>query len=310
VRFGKRASESTPVHPKTRDTLLANQVHRALGYQPYQTDGPSWENDRVGFRHYFDGRNANDLFGKKVAWISPETVGINAEGAVEDNYHVMKEWGRDILAVGNSAGIGGFGLMTGDSIARLGITSTDTLNNIEESVFTILAEGPVHAVMEFQYNNWHAGERIYQVSEKTSIWPGMFAYKNTVSLTGLKGDETLLVGLVNSNTEHPLTELEIDDRFVVLYTHDQQTYDKIWYLGLAVILPKEAYSGYGEAPEEGHFSKTFYGKLKIEENTPVSYYAAGCWELTDEGFRDSTYFRNYIENLARQLASEVTISIK
>jgi hypothetical protein len=310
VRFGKRSSKNAPVLPKITDTLLANEVHMALGYQPYQTDGPSWENDKVGFRHYFDGRNANDLFGKKVPWMSPETVGINAEGAVEDNYHVMEDWGRDILSVGNSVGIGGFGLMIEDSIARLGITATDTLNNIEESIFTILTEGPVHSVMHFEYNNWHAGSRIYQVNEYTDIWPGMYAYQNTVEISGLQGDEILLPGLVNSNTDHPLKELEIDDKYVVLYTHDRQTYDKVWYLGLALILPKDAYLGYGEAPQEGPFSKTFYGKLKIEDNTPVSYYAAGCWEIADEGFSDSTYFRNYIENLAQELAVNVRITIE
>ncbi|HJX70995.1 MAG TPA: DUF4861 domain-containing protein, partial [Bacteroidales bacterium] len=310
VRFGKRSSEKTPVQPKISDTLQASQVHKALGYQPYQTDGPFWENDRVGFRHYFDGRNANDLFGKKVPWMSPDTVGINAQGAVEDNYHVMADWGRDILSVGNSVGIGGFGLMIGDSIARLGITGADTLNNIEKSIFTILTEGPVHSLMNFKYKNWHAGDRIYQVDEKTTIWPGMYAYQNTVKISGLKGDEILLVGLVNSNTDQPLKEMNIGDKFVVLYTHDQQTYDKVWYLGLALILPKDAYSGYGEAPEEGPFSKTFYGKLKIEENTPVSYYAAGCWEIADEGFSDSTYFRNYIENLAWQLATDVNMMIE
>ena len=310
VRFGKRSSENTPVRPKTSDTLFADQVHRALGYQPYQTDGPSWENDKVGFRHYFDGRNANDLFGKKAPWMSPETVGINAAGAVKDNYHVMADWGRDILSVGNSVGIGGFGLMIGDSIARLGITGADTLNNIEESIFNILTEGPVHSVMHFQYNNWHAGDRIYQADEITSIWPGMYAYQNTVKISGLKGDEILLVGLVNSNTEHPLAELNIGDKFVVLYTHDKQTYDKVWYLGLALILPKDNYSGYGEAPEEGPFSNTFYGKLKIEDSTPVTYYAAGCWEIADERFSDSTYFKNYIENLAWQLATDVNVTIK
>ena len=138
----------------------------------------------------------------------------------------------------------------------------------------------------------------------------MYAYQNTVNISGLQGDEMLLVGLVNSNTDHPLTELEIEDKYIVLYTHDQQTYDKVWYLGLALILPKDAYTGYGEAPQEGPFSKTFYGKLKIEDNTPVSYYAAGCWELADEGFRDSLYFRNYIENLAQQLAAEVSVMIE
>lgn len=242
--------------------------------------------------------------------MTPDTVGINAKGAVEDNYHVMADWGRDILSVGNSVGIGGFGMMIGDSIVRLGITGADTLNNIDESVFTILTEGPVHSVMHYQYNNWHAGDRIYQADEKTGIWPGMYAYQNTVKISGLHGDEILLVGLVNSNTDNPLKELSIGDRFVVLYTHDRQTYDKVWYLGLALILPKDAYLGYGEAPEEGPFSNTFYGKLKISENTPLSYYAGGCWELADEGFRDSTYFRSYIENLAWQLAAEVNITIE
>ena len=47
--------------------------------------------------------------------MSPENVGINADGAVEDNYHVMADWGRDILAVGNSVGLGGYALIAGDS---------------------------------------------------------------------------------------------------------------------------------------------------------------------------------------------------
>ena len=310
VRFGKRSSKSTPVEPKTSDTLLANQVHKALGYQPYQTDGPTWENDKVGFRHYFDGRNSNDLFGKKASFMSPENVGINAEGAVEDNYHVMADWGRDILSVGNSVGIGGFGLLIGDSLARLGITNDDSVNNIEETVFKIMSEGPVHSMMQYNYNDWHAGNRLYHVDEVTSIWPGMYAYNNQVKVSGLQGDETLIVGLVNSNTDHPLSELTIDNKYVVLYTHDKQTYDKVWYLGLALILPKDSYLGFGKAPEEGPLSKTFYGKLKIEDNVPVDYFAVGAWEIADPGFADSTYFRNYVENLAWQLATDVKIDIE
>jgi hypothetical protein len=36
----------------------------------------------------------------------------------------------------------------------------------------------------------------------------------------------------------------------------------------------------------------------------------GCWELSDEGFRDSTYFENYVTNLAQQLSAEVTATIE
>ena len=66
VRFGKRTSADTPVQPATSETMMANELPKSLGYQQYQTDGPSWENDKVGFRHYLDGRNAKDLFGKKT----------------------------------------------------------------------------------------------------------------------------------------------------------------------------------------------------------------------------------------------------
>ena len=59
------------VAPATEEVLPANEVYKALGYQRYQTDGPSWENDKVGFRHYLDGRNSKDVFGKKTPPPSP-----------------------------------------------------------------------------------------------------------------------------------------------------------------------------------------------------------------------------------------------
>ena len=307
IRFGKRDAKNLPVHPKTSDTLYADKIHARLGYQPYQTDGPSFENDKVGFRHYFDGRNVKDLFGKKVAYMSPEDVGIDSLGGVRDTYHVMADWGRDVLQANNSVGIGGINLMVGDSISRMGTISGDTVTNIEYSVFNIVTEGPVRSVFDITHHNWKPFDRTYQVKERVSIWPGMYAYQNTVSISGLSGDETLLVGIVNSNTPNAVTALDINDEFIALFTHDQQTYNREWWLGLAIILPKENYLGYGKAPDTGRFSTSFYGKLKIEENKPVTYYAVGGWELSDEGFKDPAYFENYIKQLAGELQAKVLV---
>ena len=311
VRFGKRESGDTPVQPKTTDTLYASGLPKSVGYQPYQTDGPSWENDKVGFRQYFDGRNAVDLFGKKTSEMSPETVGLNAQGAVEDNYHVMEDWGRDVLAVGNSAGLGGIALLIDDNkLARLGVTVNDSINSIETTTFEIVAEGPVRSIMEFTYNNWMPADRSFRVVEQKSITPGMYAYKNTAAVEGLQGNETLLVGLVNINTNEAPAEIKVDDKWVVLLTHDQQTYEKQWWLGMALILPQDVYQGYMEAPKTGPLSNSYFAKLNIEEDEPVSYYAAGGWELSDEQFRDSTYFVNYVQNLTRQIAAEVDVEVK
>lgn len=310
VRFGKRNAADLPVQPAVADTLYAHELPKSIGYQPYQTDGPSWENDKIGFRHYLDGRNIKDVFGKRVSYMSPEDVGINAEGAVEDNYHVMEEWGRDILAAGNSVGLGGVALLVADSLSRLGVTAGDSVNNVENTIFRILSEGPARSVINFRYHHWNTRGREYDVEESVSIWPGMYAYRNSVSVSGLQGDEQLLIGLVNSNTDHPVKEIRNFDNWAVLLTHDKQTYEKEWWLGMALILPKAVYDGYLEAPESGDLSNTFLAKLNIEDDRPVSYYAAAGWELSDERFRDAAFFEDYIGKLIAQLNAEVKVTVR
>ncbi|SMG45339.1 DUF4861 domain-containing protein [Arenibacter troitsensis] len=310
VRFGKRTSADTPVEPATSETMMANELPKSLGYQQYQTDGPSWENDKVGFRHYLDGRNAKDLFGKKTSGISPEDVGLDANGAVVDNYHVMEDWGRDILAVGNSVGLGGYALMTENEFMRLGVTVEDSINNVEKTSFQIVAEGPVKSVLSYTYDHWMPNDRTYSVHETTTIWPGMYGFKNKVAVSGLKGDEYLAVGLVNINTDKELGIFDDNSKYVILYTHDRQTYDKEWWLGMALIVPKDKFIGHTEAPKIGNLSNSYLAKLKISNNQPTSYYAIAGWELSNERFADETYFTDYLKKLARQLSAEINIEIK
>jgi Domain of unknown function (DUF4861) len=310
VRFGKREGKNLPVHPDTQEVLLANQVHKKLGYQKYQTDGPSWENDKVGFRHYLDGRNSKDVFGKKIPAITPEDVGINSKGAVEDNYHVMYDWGRDIFPVGNSAGLGGFALLINDKINRLGILGNDTLNNIEKTIFKIVSEGPVNSVLSYTYQNWEASGNKYQAQETSSIWPGMYGYKNTISLNGLKGNETLLVTLSNLNNQNPLQVIDAGD-FVCFIQHDKLTYERQWILGTALIVPKDVYKGYTEAPKSGQLTDSYLIKLAVKNSQKVSYYPIAGWELSaDKNFKDSAYFTSYVTTLAKQLSAKVKVEVK
>ena len=309
VRFGKRDGATNPVVPRRGDTLYADQLPRSIGYQPYQTDGPSWENDKVGFRHYLDGRNSKDVFGKKVAYMSPADVGINERGAVEDNYHVMRDWGRDIMPVDGSVGIGGIALAYGHDVYRLGVTVNDAINNVDTTIFNVVREGPLRSKLDIQYRHWKAGENYYNVAEQPVIWPGMYGYQNTVSLDGLQAQDTLLVGLVSVFASQPPREINIDDKWVVLYTHDRQSYEQEWWLGLGLILPYDSYHGYRDAPSSGPLTTSYLAKLAVGDSQSVSYYAVAGWELSDEGFRSRDYFENYIVGLARQLATEVSVNV-
>ncbi|PTS97814.1 DUF4861 domain-containing protein [Flavobacterium sp. HMWF030] len=309
VRFGKREGKNLPVHPATEEVLMANQVHKKLGYQKYQTDGPTWENDKVGFRHYLDGRNSKDVFGKRIPAITPEDVGINNKGAVEDNYHVMYDWGRDIFPVGNSVGLGGYALLINNEINRLGIIASDTVNNVEKTTFKIAAEGPVNSVLSYNYFNWRASGNEYQVQETTSIWPGMYGFKNTVVINGIKGKETFLVALSNLNNKNPLKVIESGD-WVCLIQHDYLTYERQWILGTAILVPKNIYEGYIEAPKTGQLTDSYLAKLSIKNDKEISYYAIAGWELSaDKNFKDSAYFTNYVTALAKKLSAKIKVEV-
>ncbi|AWW28749.1 DUF4861 domain-containing protein [Echinicola strongylocentroti] len=310
VRFGVRPSESDTVRPAKKDTFYPKELPGVMGYQPYQTDGPSWENDKVGFRHYLDGRNSKDVFGKKVSTMSPRNVGINAAGVTEDNYHVMEVWGRDILSVGTSVGIGGYSLLIDDQAVRLGVTQRDSANNVAETTFEVVESGPLVSLMKYAYQDWTPEEtgRTYQVTETTQIWPGMYGYHNSVVFNNLQGDETGVIGLVNIHTDKMLQTFKKGD-FTVLYTHDKQTYDKEWYLGLALIIPNTIYEGWTEAPQRGQLTDSFLAKVKIEEGMPLEYYAVAAWELADPGFSQEEYFREYLEELTGELGVNLKIDI-
>lgn len=310
VRFGKRMSATDHVQPATSEVVYAKNMPKQMGFQRYQTDGPSWENDKVGFRHYLDGRNAKDVFGKKVSYISPEAVGINAAGAVEDNYHVMEAWGRDVMAVQNSIGIGGVAMLKHDSILRLGVTVDDTINNVEKTTFHIVTEGPVRSAINFKYNNWKPEGKPYNVEETTSIYPGMYAYHNSVKVSGLQGDEHILIGIVSIFATKPPTVVKVNDKWVALISHERHSYNKEWWLPLALILPADTYFGITEAPKKGKLSNSYLAKMKTANNKPINYYAVACWEISDEGFKDPAYFQQYVVDLTKQISAEVKVSVK
>jgi hypothetical protein len=281
-----------------------------MGFQRYQTDGPSWENDKVGFRHYLDGRNAKDVFGKKVSYMSPESVGINAAGAVEDNYHVMENWGRDVMAVQNSIGIGGVAMLKKDSIFRLGVTVDDTINNVEKTNFHIVTEGPVRSMLNINYQNWKPADRPYNVDETVSIWPGMYAYHNSVKVNGLQGDENLLIGMVSIFATRPPTVVKVNDQWVALLSHDRHSYKQEWWLPVALILPADSYLGFFEAPKTGKLSNSYLARLQVRNNKPVNYFAVACWEGSDEGFKNEAYFRKYVEDFVKEITVEPRVTIK
>lgn len=310
IRLNKRGNIKENVMPLTEEVFLPSMLPKLTGFQAYQTDGPSFENEKIAFRHYLDGRNSKDVFGKKQKGLLPDSVGVNTKGEVVDNYHVMAAWGRDILPVGTSLGLGGIGIMHDGKISRLGVTQKDSLHTIEETHYKMENNGPIYGSFSIQYDEWRPNQqRHYHLKEEPTIWSGNYAYQNTIKFKDLSGDEKLLIGLPKLETEKIPVQMKVNN-WMVLYTYDKQTYKKEFNLGLALLVPWDLFDGWEKAQTDGEVNGTYLVKLKVNNIYPVTYYAVAGWELSDPAFKTEAGFSSYLRAMTATLDAKLNISIR
>ena len=262
----------------------------------FQFEGPGWENDRVGFRNYFDERNGMDIFGKTTEVMILENAGIN------EDYHVMQDWGMDILKVGASLGAGAIALEVDGNLHRVGPGS--------EGSYELVTNGPLRSILRLQFDNWMIEANTYNVTHEITIYGGAWYYLSKVYVEGLENNASIATGITSldlDDKQASFTDFEND--IVALSTHGQQAIEGE-YLGMAIMLGKEDYDGYvyrdGNAPDINH---TFKVRMKPGQS-PVSYKFYSAWELSDERFTSSEGFSDLLQNDAIMMGSPLQVKIK
>jgi hypothetical protein len=258
----------------------------------FQMEGPAWENDKVGYRNYFDRRNSMDIFGKVTDEMILDSVGIN------EDYHTMQDWGMDILKVGSSLGAGALALLVNDSIYRICMTC--------KSTYELITEGPVRSVLELRYNDFEAAGQVYNLTHEIAIWAGSYAYDSKVTIENARGDEELVLGIVNMHSDS-LMVVEHNDQFVSILTHDNQSFNEE-FLGMSVLMNKANYSGKGETPEAGDgITQTYYAKIRMGAD-PVEYSFYAGWEKTNPDFRNTDMFKQLIQEQSDRKKYPISVS--
>jgi len=156
-------------------------------------EGPGIESDLVGYRIYLDWRNGFDIFGKKTSEMVLPTVGLDGY----ESYHHMADWGADILKVGQSLGMGGYGYWDG--------TKTVLVSETAERSVTVRSDGPIHSALEIEYKEWNTGAATVDMTATLSMQAGSPMVDVTLA-TSVPLDN-LAIGLV----AHPGTELMVGD---------------------------------------------------------------------------------------------------
>lgn len=270
---------------------------------PYLTEGPAWENDKIGFRIYMDVRNTKDIWGKTTPLMMMDTVGADPKVV----YHHLASWGMDILAVGKSLGAGSLALSVpiagkADTLVRLGGV------NMGKIIYRKIADGPVRAIFQMEYPEWNVlGDgKLTSLTERISIWGGQYFYESKVSLKNAPKGAKLVTGIVNLKSTKSLEQST--GKAKVLYTFDKQSENKD-NLGMAVLVNEKDLVSFGKTPNAAsEVLNTYTASLKLPAaNKTVSFRFYSCWELTSPLFSTENGLKDFLISEANNYSSPILI---
>jgi rhamnogalacturonyl hydrolase YesR len=226
-------------------------------------EGPGIESDLAGYRIYLDWRNGFDIFGKKTSAPVLQTVGLDGY----DSYHEMADWGADILKVGESLGMGGFGYWDGAKAVLV--------SDVAERSVTIKSDGPIHSSFDIVYEAWNIGAETVDVTASFSMQAGSPLVD--VKLATSSALDNLAIGLVS----HPAVEVMMGDLDVTgeawsyLATFGRQTVFED-NLGMVVLFQKRDFVS--QASDEA--SQVLVMRPRGQE---LSYAFGALWSGRDGG---------------------------
>jgi pectinesterase len=288
-RFAIEAA--APAKPENVRVYAAHQDPR---------DDLAWESDRIAFRIYGQGlwkvdsllSSGLDVWVKRVR--TPIVEKWYAKG--HDEYHRDTGEGADFFDVGQTLGAGGTAIWRDGKMYRAWNFKT----------WRMIANGPVRAIFELQYQPWDAGSGP-RVTETKRI--ALDAGQNLNHITSIFRSESpvndlpWVTGLVkrpsvvgSESKARPWAWLSVWGPVV---PKDGGHGD----LGTAVLIPRDAVSEWRE--NDDHYFLVSHTK----PGEAVNYWVGAGW--TDSGdFRDVRDWWNYLDQFSQRLSAPIKTSIE
>lgn len=273
----------------------------------YQMEGPAWENNKIGFRNYFDLRNGMDIFGKLTTEMVLQNVGLKEGVNSSDqfnfdiSYHELSDWGMDILKVGNSLGAGGIALEIEDSLYKLGDNGYGRYEK--------LYEGPLKSEFRFGFPDWKAAGKVRDIIQYVSIGAGNYYYKSSLFLQENNSDASFVTGIVNMHSEE-LIEFEAGQNHIAYLTHSRQAEDGN-FLTMVIMVNKEDVLSTGKTRESGEgITESFYIKLQTEKGKATDYLFYGFWATGSPELKELENIKTILKNDALKFENPVNTARK
>jgi len=253
-------------------------------------EGPGIESDKVGYRVYLDWRNGFDIFGKTTDAMALQNVGLDGY----DSYHEKADWGLDILKVGESVGMGGYGFWDESKVIRVSDTSGRATRIIEN--------GPLTSTLEITYDDWEVPGFTTDLKALLSMSAGSRLVKTR--LTASPALPNLAIGIV----KHP--DAEVIEGNVDISGH-AWTYVATWgpqaladgNLGMVLLFRKDART---EQTEDEH---NVVSVMRPRDGR-LEYYFGAAWSEEPGGITSREEFVEWLEQEAEKLTMPLRSRIR
>lgn len=246
-------------------------------------EGPGIESDKVAYRVYLDWRNGFDIFGKKTSDVVLQNVGLDGY----DSYHLNADWGVDVLKVGKSLGMGGYGFWNGKSVDLVSLVDT------RDAIIT--NNGDLFSGFKINYNGWQINNQKLDLTAHLTMNAGSRLVN--VKLQASQQLPNLAIGLV----KHPGTTFIEGPQDISGYAW---TYAASWgkqslsgendYLGMAVIFRRDD-------REKQTTDENSYVSVMKDKGGELEYYFVAAWEHELNGIKTEAEFKAYLDNEIQRL---------
>ena len=246
-------------------------------------EGPGIESDKVAYRVYLDWRNGFDIFGKRVNDVVLQNVGQDGY----DSYHLNADWGVDVLKVGKSLGMGGYGFWNGKSVDLVSLVDT------RDAIIT--NNGDLYSGFKINYNGWQINNQKLDLTAHLTMNAGSRLVN--VKLQASQQLPNLAIGLV----KHPGTTFIEGPQNISGYAW---TYVASWgkqslsgendHLGMAVIFRRD-----DRAQQTS--DETSYVSVMKDKGGELEYYFLAAWEHELDGIKTEADFKAYLDREIQRL---------
>jgi pectinesterase len=261
-------------------------------------DDMAWESDRIAFRVYGEGlkktSSAMSSSGLDV-WVKSVHALVVEKwyGKGHDAYHVDTGEGADFYDVGEALGNGGTAIWRRDTIWRA--------DNFKK--WKIIANGPVRAIFQIDYDPWDAGGLKVSETKRIAIDAGQNMYKaESVFRTDAGGDIPYVIGTLKR--PGMVGTMSKDHAWAWLTGWGRVSPKSGGHgdLGTAVMLPRDRVADWKEL--FNHYMAMSHAR----SGQPVVHYIGAGWTDSHD-FRDARDWWTYLDNFADRLASPIAVTM-